>query len=386
MKYMGNKTKLLSYIGEAIDSFFFDASSVADPFCGSGAVSWYLASNTIKKVVSGDLQLFATIRASSVVERTHAVRIEVALDEWFSRTNDRIAYILMRLPRKIIRQSLDFGNQVDFIDYVKSCRNFCDSSQMVSDLGLYFTKAYGGYYFSPFQSIVFDCLRSVANSFSRELRNIFISSLIGAASYCSASPGHTAQPFQPTPTACKYIMESWGKDVFSIVKKASLNISALSAKTRGCAVNGDFVRCMDMLQSGDLVIADPPYSSVQYSRFYHVLETLARDTPVTVSGKGRYPSREYRPVSEFSLKKGALLAANRLIQSAASRKLGLLVTFPLEKTSNGLSAEIFIDLGRKFFPLVEWFSVDSSFSTLGGNGSVRKGKIDAHECLICMRF
>ena len=64
------------------------------------------------------------------------------------------------------------------------------------------TKAYGGHYFSPLQAIHIDALLTTLPITNK---NTLLASLIHAASECAASPGHTAQPFQPTKTAKKYL-------------------------------------------------------------------------------------------------------------------------------------------------------------------------------------
>src|SRR5205807_482401 len=58
--------------------------------------------------------------------------------------------------------------------------------------------AYGGYYLSPHQAAMFDALRSSLPKDPDE-RRLGLGALIVAAARCVASPGHTAQPFRPTP-------------------------------------------------------------------------------------------------------------------------------------------------------------------------------------------
>lgn len=65
MKYMGHKGKLLPVLGDVLSYESRNSQRIADPFCGSAAVSWFLAQKTNKIVVSGDLQSFAVARSSS---------------------------------------------------------------------------------------------------------------------------------------------------------------------------------------------------------------------------------------------------------------------------------------------------------------------------------
>lgn len=120
------------------------------------------------------------------------------------------------------------------------------------------------------------------------------------------------------------------------------------------------------LHAGDLAFIDPPYSGVQYSRFYHVLETIARGTSGDVSGAGRYPARELRPQSKFSLKTHSHAALHKLLTTVAERNATAILTFPDHDCSNGLSGEIVKEMAADLFH-IKIKTVDSKFSTLGGN-------------------
>ena len=72
----------------------------------------------------------------------------------------------------------------------------------------------------------------------------------------------------------------------------SLNVISLQfASKKGSAVVADANATAKTLKAGDIAFIDPPYSGVQYSRFYHVLETVAKGECGVVSGTGRYPTR-----------------------------------------------------------------------------------------------
>src|SRR6185437_5081441 len=92
------------------------------------------------------------------------------------------------------------------------------------------------------------------------------------------------------------------------------DICSRTAKKKGEAKVGDAVAIAAALNRNDVVFVDPPYSGVQYSRFYHVLETLALGKPVYVSGVGRYPPIGKRPQSEFSNKGEARSAIWKLLE------------------------------------------------------------------------
>lgn len=277
MKYMGHKGKLLSFLGDILVEESKNSQSIADPFCGSGAVSWYLAEKTNKSIVSGDLQEFAIRRAAAVTHRTSALDPVAIYKPWIKRANRVLSRITENFPNAEKSVEPDVSRTEDIIKLVLRSRLFCETvlPDLLAGLRRQFpmTKAYGGHYFSPLQALMLDSLRSTL-PINDDERSVALAALIETASRCAASPGHTAQPFQPTITSAKYILEAWQRPVDKLLKEAVTNISSKHAHMLGRAETGDYLSTIESLQEGDLVFADPPYSDVHYSRFYHVLETL----------------------------------------------------------------------------------------------------------------
>lgn len=390
MKYMGHKGKMLPFLWEILRKRLDGVSTIADPFCGSGAVSWFLATRVPIRVISGDLQLFAAIRSAAVVERTKVVAdFNLKLSKWFDLARHEVESLIESFP--LARDSLDLseGSRSEMILYVQRSRRFCSQifPKIVSDCSIDFcmTRSYGGYYYSPIQAIIFDALRQTVPT-EPKLKNVFIAALIDAASKCAAAPGHTAQPFQPTFSAIDYIKESWNRDVWESVRVAAERINNVCALTQGKVVNSDFHECLEYLNAGDIVFADPPYSDVQYSRFYHVLETLARGWSTSVSGVGRYPALCHRPISQFSRRSSSLSAATDLVKSCADKRLQLVITFPTYRSSNGLCANEFKEIASRFYANIDEYFFESEFSTLGGNGLNRSGRKASKESILCMTF
>lgn len=389
MKYMGHKGKLLSFLGDVLLEESKESHSIADPFCGSGAVSWFLAQNTKKSIVSGDLQEFAICRAAAVTHRTKPINPSEIYTPWIKRAKEIITDITDKFPNAEKSVEPDQDNTDSIIRLVLRSRVFCETvlPKILGGLKQPFpmTKAYGGHYFSPLQALMLDALRSTLPAGQHE-RAIALAALIETASRCAASPGHTAQPFQPTLTSAKYILDAWRRPIERLLLESITNISSRHAHSVGKAEVGDFTTTINSLQEGDLVFADPPYSDVHYSRFYHVLETLANGTEIKVSGKGRYPDISERPSSRFSLRGQSKAAALDLVQGCFNKKLGLVLTFPTENASNGLTANDFIAMGKNLYSSIEKFEVSSDFSTLGGNAKSRSARLMCQESIVCFRL
>lgn len=232
------------------------------------------------------------------------------------------------------------------------------------------TKAYGGHYFSPEQAVWIDAFRSTLPA-AEPAGTVSLAALVQAASQCAAAPGHTAQPFQPTSTPKRFLAEAWSKDVVARTRTALEFLAEQFAQRVGQAAVGDANQAAEQLHEGDLASIDPPYSGVHYSRFYHVLETIARGQGGDVSGVGRYPAPELRPRSKYSVRGESAGALSDLLKTIAVRGARAILTFPDHECSNGPSGRNVRELAEKYFRVTSQ-PVESRFSTLGGGSEATK--------------
>ena len=376
MKYMGSKRAMLANrLGEILIRETNGAKRFADLFVGSGAVAWHVAENTRVEVIAADLQQFAVILARAVISRSKAVDGEKLWSHWVNEAQ----YSLYDQPHYHEAEKLDCIDwTVNPIAHVKRAQELCHKSQQLP-----ITKAYGGYYFSPKQAMQIDALRATL-PLRESKRSLALASLISASSECAAAPGHTAQPFKPTSSGAKSLFAAWGLDIFSHTKSALKRLGPRHAQTCGRAVPKDALSLATQLTGEDIAFLDPPYSDVHYSRFYHVLETIALGKCSEVSGEGRYPPYDERPSSEFSIKSKSKLAIDTLLALLAKRGVRTILTFPQEATSNGLSGTLIEEIGSQYFRVKKTI-VNGRFSTLGGNLRNRKAMIPAYEIILVMK-
>ena len=370
---MGSKRWMLDNgLADVIRSRVSQYGRFVDVFCGSAAVSWHVASNHAIPVVASDLQEFCRVMAAAVVCRT-AILQHHWIDSWIERADSNARDHPLHGPACDLQHS---GERMTITDYTAAARALCATSEtpMVA--------AYGGHYFSPLQAICLDSLRCSLPP-RRPYRMAALAALVQTASVCAAAPGHTAQPFSPTPTAEPYLRHSWSKDVVQHVRHQAVDVSKIGSKVKGVALTRDANSIAHELTDQDLVFIDPPYSSVHYSRFYHVLETIAVGRGVRVSGVGRYPPREQRPRSRYSLPSEAELAFHQLLQTIGSRRASVIITFPSGVASNGLTGKRVIDIAEKWFE-VDCVKVKGRFSTLGGNTRNRSARVRSEELLLSL--
>lgn len=372
---MGSKRSMLANgLGTILKEEGRGASRFVDLFCGSGAVSWYAAENLQCPVLAVDIQEYAVALARSVVTRTRKCDL-AALSDWLSESVSDLENSPLWTEAAGLRGC---GRPIQEI--VSLSRDLCADTSSSGPIW----RAYGGHYYAPWQALTIDCLLG-ALPMEPEKRSVALAATIHAASKCVAAPGHTAQPLQPTETAATFLMEAWSRDPLDYVVKAIQEIGPRRAQRRGIAMVGDAEEVSASLGDSDLVFADPPYSNVQYSRFYHVLETVARGTCGPVDGAGRYPASHERPRSVYSLRSQAQHAIYRLLRTLAEKGCTVVLTFLLGQASNGLSGNEIANMAREWYKVSD-YAVKSNLSTLGGgNNGNREARQLRTEVILVLR-
>ncbi|MCH9029407.1 MAG: DNA adenine methylase [Bacteroidetes bacterium] len=347
---MGSKKYLLANsLGKLIIEKAKISKRFFDLFSGSSSVVWFAAKKINNKIIASDLQEYSVVLARAVLLRTKEYDTNYLKDHWIN------------------------SSRKEFVNLVRNGKNLKKSCKIIQD-------AYAGYYFSPHQALIFDIL--LKNMPAREsAKSIAKAALVIAASQCVASPGHTAQPFSPTTRGSRYILEAWHRDPFQYAEKALNSIALQYSKRKGEAILEDANTLVHKVKKGDLVFIDTPYSGVHYSRFYHVLETIANGKKVKVSGAGRYPPKKERPSSKYSMQSTSKNAIKELIETLAKKKANVIITFPKGKASNGLSGRYIKSIAKKYFNL-EQEVIKNDFSTLGGNTSIRPARKKSNEMIL----
>jgi adenine-specific DNA methylase len=373
MKYMGSKRAMLQNgLGHVLDEHAPKFRRFFDLFAGTGSVAGHVAVKHDIPVLAYDLQEYSTVLTGALILRNRAIDARRSWDAWLERA------------RKLVGN--DESPPCDRFTraYVQRCRTWCEAQ---ADRPI--TAAYGGHYFSSRQAVWIDALRATLPT-NEHVRTAALAALIRAASQCAAAPGHTAQPFQPTRTAKKFLANAWSLDIATRTSQAFAQIGLLFAKKIGKAEVGDANKVVREVQDTDLVFIDPPYSGVHYSRFYHVLETIALGRCGEVTGSGRYPASARRPRSKYSVSTESEDALDDLLCTLASRGASALLTFPGHACSNGLSGESVFEMASDYFN-VRSAEINSRFSTLGGRGDSkrkqkgRKARHDREEMMLLLR-
>jgi adenine-specific DNA-methyltransferase len=373
MKYMGSKKAMLQNgLGDLIRERGRSAKRIVDLFCGSAVVSWFAAENTNCRVLAVDLQKYSAALAAAVITRTKKLNPKDFARDWLR------AAAKTRTASVFWFDAFDLDRPDISIDQLGK-----EARRLASRITTPVMNAYGGHYFSPMQSLAFDTLRRHLPK-EEPQRSVCLAALIAAASKCAAAPGHTAQPFTPSQTSARSIREAWRRDPLAIAYQELRDICSRSATKIGETKVGDAVKIAATLNRDDLVFVDPPYSGVQYSRFYHVLETLTLGRNTAVTGVGRYPPIKNRPQSAFSNKGQSTAAVIELMEGLSESRCTTLFTFPNAECSNGLAGDAIRELAEKYFRVTAKV-VTGRFSTLGGNNLKRKARHKSEELILILK-
>ena len=325
LKYMGGKREMLNDIHLALATMEVNSDTFCDLFAGTSVVA-YAMSDEYNLVVN-DIQKYSEIFAKCYMNDYHAI----------GDVNETVEIILNRIhqyleidvmwPRCENMQYVEGMNYEDMLNIEDQERGLITKEQ---ERGFcLFKKCYSGTYWSYEQCRHIDAIRAVCEQYKGTmLYDAMMASLIYSMSYSSQSTGHFAQYRTLTEKNYRDVLQYRLKDILQMFGK---KLTELLTKLRYPhphrlrASSLDYEDCIATLQPGTIVYADPPYSSVHYSRFYHVLETLVRYDNPKLEYKGRY--RENRYQSPFDQRTRAKDAFRRLFQKIDQQQCHLLLSY-----------------------------------------------------------
>jgi hypothetical protein len=351
--YLGSKVRMLDLIEETIHELA-PSGTACDLFSGTGVVAARLARH--RRAVAVDVQEYARVLAAALLDpqvvdaRALAARgaelaraIPVEALSAFER-----ACLTSGQPDALCEILEDGSMQAGHLDAPASSRlsELLAVARAATPPGAdtVLTRYYGGVYFSYEQAAALDGLAAAARALPSPERETALAAVLGTASDAVTSVGnHFAQPVRPrgrdlTPKRATLaaVIRRRALDVPSIFRQRLERLCGLPAPaTPGAALRADYRDALHRIEDLAVVYADPPYTRDHYSRFYHVLETIALgDEPeistVTIKGRTRASRGLYRVErhqSPFCIKSEAPGAFRALFEQVAERGVPLLLSY-----------------------------------------------------------
>lgn len=391
VRYMGTKRHMADHVREAIARLEPDGR-VVDLFSGMGSVAESLQDTS--SVVTNDALSFTA--ALSRARFTGATR-EADPDAVLSRLAGMFSLRLAELQKKHATQlSLEIvalsGGRADLAVYMERAKHVGNSAAMKKaarvaaeasgtehyELAtLYFSAGY----LSLQQAMEVDALRAAIDSDQvLDDRDWLLGSWIAATSVLINAPGHTAQFLKPnTPESQARIARTWKRSIWDEFSSALTRVRQVGTedwRKNNSVYVGD---ALELISTGHLdhvgaVYADPPYTKDQYSRYYHVYETLFRYDFPDSTGAGR--NRSDRFTTGFSLKSAVLSSFHDLCRNVARMRVPLVISYPDIGLLGDAGAAV-SDITKQYFGNVSTYSIQANHSTMGAsNGESKKSAME----------
>lgn len=433
--YLGSKLRLASSIADALDSVDGNRGPVLDLFAGSGTTALALAGH--RTVIAADIQEYSRVLCSALLCKPtsatdivatfkHTVQAGTPLLERFRfaatplldferdaltdaacGSGEPICTVLeggsvLAAERERV-QTDDKALQRALAEVVRrlSSNGLLGSSLMTA------FRYFGGAYFSYEQALELDYLASTASEFPPEYSDLFMAALLSTASEVVNTVGKQfAQPIRPRNKQgvikghlLAKIVRDRHQDVRAIYFEW-LNRYALRAMTSHghVATRADYRDALkEHAGSYSVVYADPPYTRDHYSRFYHVLETIAlRDNPAIARSPGATTNelsrglyREERHQSPFCIKSQSKAAFLELFALASQSSANLVVSYsPFDTGAHPrlMQIDALLEMAQQHYKYVELESVTGVAHSKLNRASLSLGKPDEAEVLLICRL
>jgi adenine-specific DNA-methyltransferase len=351
VSYMGTKRQLAGTVADVVAGC--PPGPLLDVFAGMCSVASTVAAD--RNVWCNDVQRFASETAAAFFtsrwELPPFSEIECAVEPLYARNRDALSRRFGRLL-DLERCALEGRSAARILAAERAIPHVGNSAQLNAERsrigakalgGPYrlFSLSYAGSYFSLRQSIEIDSLRSAVDQlylsghFARDQHRWLVLALCQAISKVSTTTGHFAQPMTVKRSTVARHVAQRSRRVWDEWRRAineCVPVGSRSWRRGNRAYQHDALALLaELAIRGDapaVVYADPPYTSDQYSRFYHIYETLiCYDYPPS-SGIGRY--RDGRYASEFSLASRVSSAIEELASRCSRLGSALVLSYPVD--------------------------------------------------------
>jgi adenine-specific DNA-methyltransferase len=385
--YLGSKLRLTGAIQSHLAELDPSCGPVCDLFAGSGTVANALS--RVRRVVAADIQEYSRVLCTALLQP--AILNQSLVRELAKLAGDRFIYLesllapILDLEQRALETApsnpellcelIDRGSDLTSHPADSAAAQALRESMLrleQESANLVATSYFGGVYFSYRQALHIDCYLYAIDRLPLTVRNTCLAAVLSTASDIVNSIGKQfAQPMQPRRkdgTVKRHVVEQMIRDraldFASLYSKWLARYTALPRSDGHRIVRADYRDVLNGLTDVSIVYADPPYTRDHYSRFYHVLETLAlRDRPgistTLLTGQGAKSRGIYRTdrhQSPFSIKSQARGAFAELFKGCSNLGLPLLVSYsPYVKSGHPrlMTVDAIMEVAREYYSRVQ---------------------------------
>lgn len=377
LNYQGNKASLMPFISENIQKYISPGEKICDLFSGSGSVGAYLKDNY--SIISNDAELYSSIISSSLLNTPSAKFLVKAKELFLKGYKINFRLLISNHEEEVAKERnlLESNSTNDLINlyyHFPTIWNNLDDSINFKQLrkeNLYnlFLYYYSGSYFGIEQSIQIDSIiKTIHEVDSIETQHVLLSCLFYAMNETVFSKdGHMAQPLNIEKNSTRHLKQRKKNITTYFLAKLDEFIEK-SSTTNSIKKSKVFNQDMSSLlkdpkfnqQGIKLIYADPPYTDMQYSRYYHLLNVAAKyDYPEPTISRGAYTKGLYtegRNQSDLSKKSTAKKRLEELFNYCHKNKITLALSYAYPKNVSNqntdrytISIEELVNIAKRIF-------------------------------------
>lgn len=318
--YMGNKKKIVGFIIESMMPYIKGRPIFVDLMCGSGVVTNAFAE--LGNTYASDAQAFCCLLAKIQGGGYSYDRANEVLKKILYNYEDNYALMSEKYATYLQEEDaifhMDYSNMEDILNrYLKFVRNYplyssnkdsfpyidnivADKRKSLKQMPYcLFTIYFANVYFGVEQCVQLDSLRYAVDQISDAEDRDWALGVLIVVTYQIATgyAGHFAQPKKLTLSNIKDVLQ---KRQMSAKLEFSKRFLSLAEESSKCSykiniVDGPWEHALkeinQFVPSNAVVYLDAPYKRDEYSRYYHVLETMIKYNYPSSENKGRICSK-----------------------------------------------------------------------------------------------
>lgn len=340
LNYQGSKKNILDFIHQNTERLLDDNSTILDIFSGTSSVGYSFKSKY--RVFANDCEKYAFVIAKSLLSSNY---------DDFSNIKDEFLYYYENNIMKQRASYKDFAKEEQYLisknsvdeliklyTIIPTVWNNGESIFLTHNSYELFTTYYSTSYFGVNQAMQIDSIRfAISKYWGKSLYYPMLTSLYYSMKECVFSKdGHMAQPLDPSKNK-ERLLKQRRKSILDVfltkIKEFSSDLFTNSNK-ENLVFNlnfSDLLKQKDIREKVSFIYADPPYTDMQYSRYYHLLNTvtdycypeLTRKNGLYT--KGLYVNNRYQ--SKLSKKSQCIDSFTELLQFCKEYKKDLAISF-----------------------------------------------------------
>ena len=411
INYPGSKKKLLDFIYTNTYKYIDKNKYILDIFSGTGCVGNMFACNGYK-VISNDAEKYSYYISNALIcSQKENIDIEKIKKE-YSKNAKRL---IKHFDEEIIEEERllkEKSNKIENFDsnLIKIWDININNPYKIEDIEIkeiedlnininkipfcLFSLYFSGYYFGLKQSIEIDSIRYAIEKYDKENSMLYTALYYAMKESVFAKDGHMAQPLNHAKNA-KKLFEVRNKSISEIFFNKLKDLEYKNISIDNKESNKTFNYKLDEIimdnfikENVGFIYADPPYTDMQYSRYFHLLNTISDYyyPLLTIKGgkitSGLYTENRFQ--SPLSNKRFALSQIEMLIDFSSKNNINLAVSYAYPKDLKTQKSNRYtMDINDLILKMKQYYKkvevIKEEYSHSNNRNSIRK---DVYEYLV----